>query len=122
MEKMGRLKGGRIKMFENKTEQQAREDILRLVEEYCDTFHNKKEYHEGDRIPYASRVYDHEEMCNLVDSSLEFWLTSGRYTEQFESEFAKYLGIKQGLLLICLHLWHLHLHSLRSEGLTEEMR
>ena len=81
-------------MFENKTEQQAREDILKLVEEYCDTFHNKKEYHEGDRIPYASRVYDHEEMRNLVDSSLEFWLTSGRYTEEFETEFAKYLGIK----------------------------
>lgn len=81
-------------MFENKTEQQARETILKLVEEYCDTYHNQKEYRRGDRIPYASRVYDHEEMVNLVDSSLEFWLTSGRYTDEFEREFAKYLDVK----------------------------
>ena len=81
-------------MFENKTELEAREQILTLVKEYCDTYHNKKEYKEGDRIPYASRVYDSEEMCNLVDSSLEFWLTAGRYTEQFEKELAEYQGIR----------------------------
>lgn len=81
-------------MFENKTEQEAREDILKMVTEYCDTFHNKKQYTRGDRIPYASRVYDHDEMINLVDSSLEFWLTAGRYTDEFEKEFAKYLGIR----------------------------
>ena len=81
-------------MFENKNESQAREEILGMVKKYCDTFHNKKVYKEGDRIPYASRVYDHEEMVNLVDSSLEFWLTAGRYTEQFEKEFAGYLGVK----------------------------
>ena len=81
-------------MFENKSESQAREEILGMVKEYCDTFHNKKIYKEGDRIPYASRVYNHEEMVNLVDSSLEFWLTAGRYTEQFEKEFAAYLGVK----------------------------
>ena len=49
-------------MFENKTEQQAKDEILKMVAEYCDTYHNKKEYHEGDRIPYASRVYDHEDI------------------------------------------------------------
>src|SRR5665648_422375 len=81
-------------MFENMTEAKAREEILGMVKEYCDSFHNKKAYKEGDRIPYAARVYDSEEMCNLVDSSLEFWLTSGRYTDQFEKEFAKYLGVK----------------------------
>lgn len=81
-------------MFENMNEQQARKEILDMVGEYCDKFHGKKEYKEGDRIPYASRVYDRAEMQNLVDSSLEFWLTSGRYTEQFEKEFAKYLGVK----------------------------
>lgn len=81
-------------MFENQNEQQAKEQILAMVKEYCDTYHNQKEYHEGDRIPYASRVYDSDEMCNLVDSSLEFWLTSGRYTEEFEREFSKYLGVK----------------------------
>ncbi len=81
-------------MFENQTEQQARDAILEMVKEYCDTYHNQQSYHKGDRIPYASRVYGHEEMCNLVDSALEFWLTSGRYTERFEREFADYLGIK----------------------------
>ena len=58
-------------MFENKTEAEARKEILDLVAEYADKFHNqKKEFHEGDRIPYASRVYDSREMVNLVDSSL----------------------------------------------------
>ncbi len=75
-------------------ELEAKKEILGIVKEYCDTYHNKNEYHVGDRIPYASRVYDSEEMCNLVDSALEFWLTSGRYTEQFEKDFADYLGVK----------------------------
>lgn len=78
-------------MFDNMTEQEAKNHILEMVAEYCDKYHQPKTYREGDRIPYASRVYDQEEMCNLVDSSLEFWLTSGRYMEQFEKEFAKYL-------------------------------
>ena len=82
-------------MFENKTEAQAKQQILNMVAEYCDTYHNvKKDFKPGDRITYASRVYDREEMCNLVDSALEFWLTSGRYTDEFEREFAKYLGVK----------------------------
>lgn len=81
-------------MFENMTEQQAREEILNMVGQYCDIFHKKKEYQEGDRIPYASRVYDRSEMCNLVDSALEFWLTAGRYTVQFEKQMAEYLGVR----------------------------
>ena len=82
-------------MFEEMTEQQAREQILEMTKEYCEKYHNqKKPYEKGDRIPYASRVYDADEMVNLVDSSLEFWLTSGRFTKEFESEFAKYLGVK----------------------------
>ncbi len=82
-------------MFQNKTEQQAREEILGLVKEYCNTYHNvKKDFKEGDRISYAARVYDSAEMVNLVDSSLEFWLTSGRYTDQFEKQLAEYLGMK----------------------------
>ena len=79
--------------FDKKTESEAKREILDLVKEYCDTYHNRKKWKEGDRISYASRVYDSEEMVNLVDSSLEFWLTSGRYTDQFEREFAKYLGV-----------------------------
>ena len=75
-------------------EREERESILRQVREYCEKYHTKPEYKEGDRIPYASRVYDSEEMCNLVDSSLEFWLTSGRYTDEFEKKFAEYLGVR----------------------------
>lgn len=75
-------------------EREERENILRQVREYCEKYHSKPEYKEGDRIPYASRVYDSEEMCNLVDSSLEFWLTSGRYTDEFEKKFAEYLGVR----------------------------
>lgn len=81
-------------MFEHKTEQQAREEILKSVAQYCDIYHKKKTYGKGDRIAYASRVYGSEEMCSLVDSALDFWLTAGRYTERFEEEFAKFLGVK----------------------------
>lgn len=66
-----------------------------MVKEYCKKYHNKqREYHEGDRIPYASRAYDSREMVNLVDSALEFWLTSGRYTERVEKDLAEYFGIR----------------------------
>lgn len=82
-------------MLQKMTEEQARKQILSMVAEYCDTYHNQdSSFQEGDRIPYASRVYDHEEMCSLVDAALDFWLTAGRYTEQFEKEFAEYLGIR----------------------------
>ncbi len=75
--------------------QEMHDKILAMVREYCNTFHNQDEvYKTGDRIPYASRVYDHEEMENLVDSALEFWLTSGRYVKAFEEGLAKYLGMK----------------------------
>ena len=82
-------------MFENMTEQQAREQILGIVDNYCRKYHNQeKTFKEGDRIPYASRVYDSAEMINLVDSSLEFWLTSGRYTDEFEKKLGEYLGVR----------------------------
>ncbi len=83
------------KNMKQKTKQQAREEILSLVSEYCDTWHNvRKPFEEGQRIPYASRVYDSAEMVNLVDSALEFWLTAGRYTDEFEKKMAAYLGVK----------------------------
>ena len=87
-------------MFEGKDKQQAKEHILSLVKEYCDTFHNKDgAFREGQRIPYASRVYDNAEMCSLVDSALEFWLTAGRFTAQFEKKFAEYLGTRHCALV-----------------------
>ena len=82
-------------MFDNMTEQQAKAQILEMVDGYCKKYHNQqKPFEEGDRIPYASRVYDSQEMMNLVDSALEFWLTAGRYADQFEKKFAEYLGIR----------------------------
>lgn len=76
-------------------QQEMHDKILAMVGEYCERFHNQEmPYKEGDRIPYASRVYDREEMMNLVDSALEFWLTSGRYVKDFERGLAEYLGIK----------------------------
>jgi CDP-6-deoxy-D-xylo-4-hexulose-3-dehydrase len=78
----------------NNNQEKDKEEILKLVSEYCNKYHKKSPYKEGDRISYASRVYDNDEMINLVDSSLEFWLTSGRYTDEFEREFAKYLNVK----------------------------
>ena len=82
-------------MFEGMNEAKAREEILAMVKEYCNNYHNqKKTFEEGDRINYASRVYDAKEMENLVDSALDFWLTAGRYADQFEKEFAKYLKVR----------------------------
>lgn len=82
-------------MFENESEEQARKEILNSVNKYYQKYHNiKKEFEPGDRIAYSSRVYDSEEMVNLVDSALDFWLTNGKYTLQFEKEFAKLLNVK----------------------------
>ena len=77
------------------TEQEMRGEILALVREYCEKYHAPKEgFAPGDRLPYAARLYDHEEMENLVSSALEFWLTAGHYTEEFERGLAAYLGVK----------------------------
>ena len=82
-----------MKKWENETD--ARLEILSMVKDYYYQFHaESKEFEPGDRITYASRVFDEKEICNLVDSSLEFWLTSGRYTERFEKEFAEFLGVR----------------------------
>ena len=79
-------------MFEGKTKEEANKEILNSVKEYYKTFMVKPEYKDGDRISYASRVFDEKEMMNLADSMLEFWLTSGRYTDQFEKQLGEYLG------------------------------
>ena len=79
-------------MFENKTKEQAAKEILQSVEEYYKKFMQKPEWKDGDRISYASRVFGQKEMVNLADSALEFWLTSGRYTDQFEKQLGEYLG------------------------------
>jgi CDP-6-deoxy-D-xylo-4-hexulose-3-dehydrase len=80
-------------MFESMSKEEAAQVILAGVKEYYQTFMQKPAYREGDRIPYASRVFDEQEMMNLIDSSLEFWLTSGRYTDRFEQKLAEYLEV-----------------------------
>jgi len=75
-------------------EEEARKQILDMVEEYYLRYHQKPAYKIGDRINYAARVYDQRELKNLVDSALDFWLTAGRYAEQFERTFASYLGVQ----------------------------
>jgi CDP-6-deoxy-D-xylo-4-hexulose-3-dehydrase len=80
-------------MFYDKTEAEARAEILERVAAYCEQFHAPKPYAPGDRIPYAGRVYDSDEMVNLADSMLDFWLTAGKYADRFEKELAAYLGV-----------------------------
>ncbi|HQA85999.1 MAG TPA: lipopolysaccharide biosynthesis protein RfbH [Bacteroidales bacterium] len=76
-----------------------REQILQLVKEYYEeTFAQKKSFAKGDHIAYGGRKFDNEEMVNLVDAALEFWLTTGRFANQFEKDFANFLGIKHCLL------------------------
>lgn len=82
------------------TESEAREQIKALVTDYYNDFKkNKKEFCPGDRISYASRVYDEKEMCALTDAMLDFWLTTGRFSEQFEKEFAEWIGVKYANLV-----------------------
>jgi CDP-6-deoxy-D-xylo-4-hexulose-3-dehydrase len=54
----------------------------------------KGPYQSGERIAYASRVFDEDEMSMLVDSALDFWLTSGRFTARFEEDFSEFLGVR----------------------------
>ena len=77
------------------SEQEARQEILDLVASYYHEYkENRKDFQPGDRICYAGRVSDEKEMCRLVESALDFWLTTGRFAEEFEREFAKWLGVR----------------------------
>lgn len=76
-------------------EEQARREIKKLVADYYHEYkENKRPFQPGDRLTYAARVFDEKEMCSLVDAALDFWLTTGRFAEEFEREFAKWLGVK----------------------------
>ena len=77
------------------SESEAREEIKGLVAEFYNQFKkNTKEFKPGDRITYASRVFDEKEMMALTDATLDFWLTTGRFSELFEKFFAKWLGVR----------------------------
>lgn len=78
-----------------KNESEAREQIKALVAQYYHDFkEEKKPFVPGDRITYAARVYDEKEMCALTDAMLDFWLTTGRFSDEFEKKFAAWIGVK----------------------------
>lgn len=82
-------------MLNNKSESEARDQIKDMVAEYYRTYKvNNKPFAPGDRLSYAGRVIDEKEMCALTDAMLDFWLTTGRFSDEFEKEFAKYIGVK----------------------------
>lgn len=78
-----------------KNEEEARNQIKELVAEYYHDFKERKStYHSGDPISYASRIFDEKEMCILTDAVLDFWLTTGRFADQFEKDFTTWIGVK----------------------------
>ena len=87
-----------MKMANWKNENEAREEIKSLVAEFYHKFKEPKESKEnfkpGDRVSYASRVYDEKEMQSLTDAMLDFWLTTGRFSDEFEKKFAEWIGVK----------------------------
>lgn len=83
-------------------EAEARTEIKELVGEYYRQFKKpmtEKTFQPGDRISYASRVFDEKEMQSLTDAMLDFWLTTGRFADQFEKKFAKWIGVKYAHLV-----------------------
>ena len=86
---------GSKKMEDNDIEK-IKNEIFDKVKKYYELkFEKKQEFVPGEtRINYAGRVFDHNELLNLVDSSLEFWLTEGRYNIQFQQELADFIGVK----------------------------
>lgn len=78
-----------------KDEQALHQQIMELTAAYYKARYGKKKmFSPGERISYGGRVFDEKEMLNLIDSALDFWLTTGKYAEQFEKEFAEFLGVK----------------------------
>lgn len=89
-------------MLKWNNEEEARQEIKNFVVQYYNKFKKpelEKEFKPGDRISYASRVYDEKEICSLVDSALDFWLTTGRFSDEFEKSFAKWIGVKYANLV-----------------------
>lgn len=76
-------------------EKKLREQVILASKKYYEFKHKKSNaFVPGDRIPYAGRVFDEKEIAALVDSSLDFWLTTGRYAEKFEKDFAGFIGVE----------------------------
>jgi CDP-6-deoxy-D-xylo-4-hexulose-3-dehydrase len=83
-----------------KKDVQLRGEILKLVEEYyLERFSNQTFNPEKDLVHYAGRVFDKDELVNLVDSSLDFFLTASRYSDKFEADFAEYFGLTNAFIV-----------------------
>ena len=80
-------------MFKGKTEKEARKEILTMVSEYFESY-QKDRIRGRDRIPYSGRIFDDDELANLIEASLEFWLTCDHFTEEFEQKMCTFLNIK----------------------------
>ena len=80
-------------------EEKLRQRILKLVEEHYESTLTGSAFVPGQTpVPVSGRSFDAEDMVHLIDASLDFWLTTGRYAEQFEREFARFLGIRHTIL------------------------
>lgn len=83
--------------------EQLKHEILEKTKEYYNLVHKpqqEKTFIEGkSRVNYAGRVFDEKEMTNLVDSSLDFWLTYGSYSKEFEAKLSQYLGVRWTFLV-----------------------
>lgn len=78
---------------------ELRSRILSLVREYYAARWPARPFRPGvDPVPVSGRVFDAEELVNLVDAALDFWLTAGRFAEAFEREFARFMGVRYALL------------------------
>ena len=79
--------------------EELRAEILNLVEQYARQKWSQADFTPGEtRLPYAGRVFNEDEVRNLVEAGLDFWLTSGRFAAQFEREFAHLLGVRNAML------------------------
>jgi len=79
-------------MDNDQSKKLRREAIAAAIACYHAQSPGGKPFQPGDRIPYAGRVFDEAEIANLIDASLDFWLTAGRYADRFEKYFAAFLG------------------------------
>ena len=82
------------------SEAEAREQIKSLVAEYYHEFkEDNAQFREGDRINYSGRVYDEKDMLALTDATLDFWLTTGRFSDEFEERIAEVVGVRYAHLV-----------------------
>jgi len=82
------------------SQEALRAQILELVAQYQrEAFPEKRFVPDQSPVPVSGKVFDHDELQHLVDASLDFWLTTGRFAKQFEQEFARFMGVRHAMLV-----------------------